>query len=204
MGCQWNWLRAFGSVRLRPLVTEKKFFLVLEMKSYLITVRKRSLRRLCFYPCLSVILFTGGLLPGVPGPGGAGPGGCVPGGNPPDGYCCGRYASYWNAFLLLCSYFLPKILEISLMKCTIFFFTWNGIQPVLRDFQPMWGEIGKYWKVFEFSHVRFNLSKFKSSLHEVRFNPHDVKLRLITNHQSDSSLLDILYFWCLYRLLLKS
>ena len=24
-----------------------------------------------------------------------------PGGNPPDGYCCGRYASYWNAFLLL-------------------------------------------------------------------------------------------------------
>ena len=38
---------------------------------------------------------------GVPGPGG---GGClvpsgVPGGDPPDGYCCGRYASYWNAFL---------------------------------------------------------------------------------------------------------
>ena len=23
----------------------------------------------------------------------------VPGGDPPDGYCCGRYASYWNAFL---------------------------------------------------------------------------------------------------------
>ena len=38
--------------------------------------------------------------PGVPGPGGMGactPG--VPGGDPPDGYCCGRYASYWNAFL---------------------------------------------------------------------------------------------------------
>ena len=31
---------------------------------------------------------------GVPGPGG-------PGGDTfPDGYCCGRYASYWNAFLL--------------------------------------------------------------------------------------------------------
>ena len=53
----------------------------------------------------------GGLLPGVPGPGGAwsrgvpGPGGAwsrgVPGGDPPppDGYCCGWYASYWNAFL---------------------------------------------------------------------------------------------------------
>ena len=43
-------------------------------------------------------LLRGGLLPG----------GClvwgvllagVPGGDPPDGYCCGRYASYWNAFL---------------------------------------------------------------------------------------------------------
>ena len=30
------------------------------------------------------------------------PGVCVPCGDPPpDGYCCGRYASYWNAFLLL-------------------------------------------------------------------------------------------------------
>ena len=27
------------------------------------------------------------------------PGGGVPGGDHPDGYCCGRYASYWNAFL---------------------------------------------------------------------------------------------------------
>ena len=36
---------------------------------------------------------------GVPGPAGVpGPRG-VPGGDPPDGYCCGRYASYWNAFL---------------------------------------------------------------------------------------------------------
>ena len=25
------------------------------------------------------------------------PGGCIP--DPPDGYCCGWYASYWNAFL---------------------------------------------------------------------------------------------------------
>ena len=35
-------------------------------------------------------------------------GGLLPGGTggdpPPDGHCCGRYASYWNAFLLkLCS-----------------------------------------------------------------------------------------------------
>ena len=41
----------------------------------------------------------GGLLPEwVPGPGGSAPRG-VPGGDPPDGYCCGRYASYWNALL---------------------------------------------------------------------------------------------------------
>ena len=36
---------------------------------------------------------------GVPGLGGClGPGGCVE--TPQDGYCGGRYASYWNAFLL--------------------------------------------------------------------------------------------------------
>ena len=36
--------------------------------------------------------------------GGSAPGGVVVGGDPStplDGYCCGRYASYWNAFLLL-------------------------------------------------------------------------------------------------------
>ena len=36
-----------------------------------------------------------------------GPGGCmvpgVLGGDPPDGYCCGLYTSYWNAFLLMFS-----------------------------------------------------------------------------------------------------
>ena len=78
---------------------------------------------------VSVILFTGGVPGaregawsrwgggawswGVPGPrgvsgrgeeglvlGGAWSWG-VPGGDaPPDGYCCGWYASYWNAFLL--------------------------------------------------------------------------------------------------------
>ena len=50
-----------------------------------------------------VVCSQGGLLWGVPGPGGRG---CllqgVPGGDPPpDGYCCERYASYWNAFLLV-------------------------------------------------------------------------------------------------------
>ena len=88
------------------------------------TVCKRSLRRLCFYRCLSVHV---GGCPG-PGPGGVYPGGCPgpgmgggvgwgcpgpgPGGvsqhalrqTPPsaDGYSCGQYTSYWNAFLFLC------------------------------------------------------------------------------------------------------
>ena len=48
-------------------------------------------------------------LGGSPGPHPGGvsrptPGGCIPACTeadppPPDGYCCGRYASYWNAFL---------------------------------------------------------------------------------------------------------
>ena len=50
-----------------------------------------------------------GLVWGVPAPrgvylllGGSGPGGCLV--DPPShGYCCGRYASYWNAFLFVLS-----------------------------------------------------------------------------------------------------
>ena len=37
----------------------------------------------------------GGLIQGVSGPGGSALGVETP----PIGYCCGRYASYWNAFL---------------------------------------------------------------------------------------------------------
>ena len=37
---------------------------------------------------------------GVPAPGEGGLlGGLME--TPPDGYCCGRYASYWNAFLFI-------------------------------------------------------------------------------------------------------
>ena len=60
-----------------------------------VTARKRSLRRLCFCTCLSVILFTGGGLPQ-----------CILGYTPRSSACweirttSGRYASYWNAVLL--------------------------------------------------------------------------------------------------------
>ena len=61
-----------------------------------ITACKRSLRRLCFYTCLSVILFTGGR---------AGLHGGGVGRSSPIRYygiwsASERYASYWNAFLL--------------------------------------------------------------------------------------------------------
>ena len=64
--------------------------------------------------CQEFCLQEGCLVPGcvcVPGPGGVSPPGGVPGPRgvsapggglvetPQGGYCCGRYASYWNAFL---------------------------------------------------------------------------------------------------------
>ena len=51
----------------------------------------------------------GSALGGAWGWEGSGPGG-MPGGDPPDGYCCGRNASYWNAFLFWFYRFI-KILE---------------------------------------------------------------------------------------------
>ena len=74
-----------------------------------------KLRRLCFHRRLSV---HGGvcLVRGVHGPGGC----MVLGGlvsqhalrQPPpgrDGYCCGRYASYWNVFLFV-YFFITRLL----------------------------------------------------------------------------------------------
>ena len=51
-----------------------------------------------------------GPLPGRvsrPTPGGGGIPACTEA-DPPDGYCSGRYASYWNAFLLLKKYKIPS------------------------------------------------------------------------------------------------
>ena len=85
-----------------------------------------KLRRLCFYRCVSVhrggclvrgvCLVLGGSAPG----GGSALAGAWSRGvgipacteaDPPrrDGYCCGRYASYWNAFLFLMNVFSPQI-----------------------------------------------------------------------------------------------
>ena len=69
---------------------------------WVVTARKRSLRRLSFYRCLSV--HEGACVAGDV----HGTGACMAGGmhgTPPDRYyeirsMSGRYASYWNAFLL--------------------------------------------------------------------------------------------------------
>ena len=53
-------------------------------------------------PCRFPGPHPGGGSPG-PHPTGPHPGRCIPActeAEPPDGYCCGRHASYWNAFLL--------------------------------------------------------------------------------------------------------
>ena len=44
----------------QPLQSDKIWELVVVIKTVVITARKRSLRGLCFYICLSVILFMGG------------------------------------------------------------------------------------------------------------------------------------------------
>ena len=80
------------------------------MYKSIITARKRSLQRLCFYTCLSVILFTGGwgCLPQCML-------GCTP--SPTGSSACweiwatnGRYAIYWNAYLFF-NFFAKKLLE---------------------------------------------------------------------------------------------
>ena len=111
------------------------------------TVRKRSLWRLCFYTCLSAILFTGGyasvhawIPPGTrqPPPPRADtlqdqarpPGSRPPRADTPlgDGYCCGRYASYWNAFLLTHLVSQP---EIKWKKKLISFGVWKVLSSII-------------------------------------------------------------------------
>ena len=65
------------------------------------TTRKRSLGQGNIFIGVCQEFCSQGGGPGLGGLllGGAAPGG-VPGGDPPDGYRCGQFASYWNAFLL--------------------------------------------------------------------------------------------------------
>ena len=111
--------------KLQHTVNERPVCILLEciLVSSIFTTRKRSLWQGNMFT--GVFLSTGGvpapgglfwgvwsggcLLPVGSGPGDACSGGCLLQGRcllrggawwrPPDGYCCGRYASYWNAFL---------------------------------------------------------------------------------------------------------
>ena len=79
----------------------KKFSIILYSHYKFLLSANEVAERYCFNTCLSVILFTGGDVsqhalgqtpPGRPPP--------LWADTPlPGGHCCGRYASYWNAFL---------------------------------------------------------------------------------------------------------
>ena len=109
----------------------------------LVTAHKRSLQRLCFHTCLSSCSQGGGGIPACiaglqahtqGGSWGVWPGECLLantrgespdahkgeypsmywGRHPPaDSYCCGRYASYWNAFLFLHNFEMYHITQIN-------------------------------------------------------------------------------------------
>ena len=92
-------------------ISSKYLYLYLELSG---STRKRSLRRLCFYTCLSVILFTAGLGWGASAPVHAGmhtprtrdrhaPGSSA---RWEIRATSGRYASYGNAYLLFRSFTL--------------------------------------------------------------------------------------------------
>ena len=112
-------LTNIGKGRRTVNVSGFPFLLPVRMTFYLFfTARNEVGSRLSFYTCLSV--HRGGVCSrGSPGPHpGESPGprwgvsrpmsgGCIPAYTeaatppPPDGYCCGWYASYWNAFLFI-------------------------------------------------------------------------------------------------------
>ena len=60
---------------------------------------------------------------GVSGPGGCLVlGGCLVETPPRDGHCCGRYASYWNAFLFLVLEEEESEFTVKIIKCNCFCF----------------------------------------------------------------------------------
>ena len=147
--CQYSYLE-FGNPNIDRLFTlhyhpnDKNWSTTVQpWQPSFVTARKRSLRRLYFYTCLSFCsqgrgvsrprprerlgVWLGGCLGLDPGWGSwqgvcvqvqAQSGVCIPAwteADPPaDGYCCGSYASYWNAFLL--PMLMLAIRQISLVK----------------------------------------------------------------------------------------
>ena len=74
-------------------------------------------------------------------------GGCIPAyteaDTPADGYCCGRYGSYWNAFLFL-DFCLPAGNVFFNLEFVLFVFKkklgmWNSGRPLATDIGPING-----------------------------------------------------------------
>ena len=108
------WLPRFDGVSQGYLKNRPQFQIILDLYySEPCNYRpQRSWGKVMFLQA-SVILLTGGVCSWGGGdllwggawswggllPGGSAPGGCLVETPPRDGHCCGRYASYWNAFL---------------------------------------------------------------------------------------------------------
>ena len=114
---------------------------------------------------MSRILFTGGVCSqGVPGPGGGvfALGGCWSQGGawwrPPDGYCCGRYTSYWNAFL---SQFYGQEFFEGIEKVTQY---WSN--PEIIDLTDL---SKQFYRVDLLGHVTANVKLSTSSIVENPF-----------------------------------
>ena len=90
-----------------------------KMCAWIFTVRNKVAKVMFLHP--SVILFTGGSVSvnaGIPYPVDQAPTG--PGAPPKaDGYCCGWYASYWNAFLFRGG-FRPYVLTIDIVSSQLY------------------------------------------------------------------------------------
>ena len=93
----------------------------------------------------------GCLLPGsVCSKGGVCSGGCLLGGGlvetPRDGYCCGRYASYWNAFLFVINFSDPH-LHCQVYRINVRYTSWVPLKRVRLEratsYNPIWTPVIK-------------------------------------------------------------
>ena len=102
-----------------------------------ITARKRSLRRLRFYTCLSFCPQGWGACSWEGGAcsGGFWSRGCLVE-TPLDDYCCGRYASYWNAFVFTEQFVQTSYTQNEQVKIFEFFlqtlYIHSGVGVVLK------------------------------------------------------------------------
>ena len=97
----------------RCIMKEEKSWISMEVCAFtIITARKRSFRRLCFHRCLSVHRGRAETPLDKEPPWTETP---PPGHRPSHTVTCGRYTSYWNAFLSL----IIKFLHVCVSVCSL-------------------------------------------------------------------------------------